>query len=295
MRYSALIGNPTKHSVSPLLFEWIASHLTQPIEYRHLKIDIPHSSDLKAALKSFQELAFKGINVTLPYKQDVIQYLDEVDNSISSIGAVNTVIFDRKKKKSIGYNTDWYGIYRPLSTVVGDTQKNEAIIFGTGGAARAAIYACLELQVCQITVLHQESESNRTRSLQSQFSNRTSVDFALYENIAQYIDTTDIIINATSTGMIGRNAATPFDLELLSDNTEFSNKVFFDCVFNPIDTPLLSYFRTNGADTVDGLWMMIYQGLYAFMLWTSIDVRCKFTPSELNELHRLLQDRIEYV
>ncbi len=295
MRYSALIGNPTEHSVSPLLFEWIAEHLPQPTEYKHLKVDIPQTSELSPALKAFQALKFCGLNVTLPYKLDVISILDKLDDSISSIGAVNTVVFDTKKNLSIGYNTDWYGIYRPLSAVIARYQKQKALIFGTGGTARAAIYAVLELGIKDVVVLYRIAESNRTKSLQNQFSDKTTIRFDVYEGIVQHIDTADIIINATSTGMVGQDAKTPFALDLLKNHEDFSRKIFFDCVFNPVNTPLASYFKSSGARTIDGLWMMIYQGLYAFTLWTGNDVLNTFTEDNLLMLHKLLQKRIQHV
>lgn len=294
MKYSALIGNPTEHSVSPLLFEWIAEQLSRPIEYRHLKVDIPQVSELKTALEAFRALNFCGLNVTLPYKLDVISILDKVNNSISSIGAVNTVVFDDKNNQSIGYNTDWYGIYRPLSEMINAHQKQRAIVFGTGGAARAAIYALLKLGVEDITVLHRPVESGMTKSLQNQFSDKVMIRFDTYNHIVQHIDTANIFINATSTGMVGQDAKTPFTLDLLKNHENFSRKVFFDCVFNPVNTPLVSYFKSNGAITIDGLWMMIYQGLYAFTLWTGNDVRDTFTKDSLDDLHGLLQERIEH-
>jgi shikimate dehydrogenase len=295
MRYSALIGNPTEHSISPLLFEWISEQLSQPIEYKHLKIDISQTSELSPALKAFQTLKFCGLNVTLPYKLDVISILDKLDDSISSIGAVNTVVFDTKKNLSIGYNTDWYGIYRPLSGVIAEYQKKKALVFGTGGAARAAIYAVLELGIKDVVVLYRIAESNRTKSLQNQFSDKTTIRFDVYEGIVQHIDTADIIINATSTGMVGQDAKTPFALDLLKNHEDLSRKIFFDCVFNPVNTPLASYFKSSGARTIDGLWMMIYQGLYAFMLWTGNDVLNTLTEDNLLILHKLLQKRIQHV
>lgn len=294
MRYSALIGNPTEHSVSPLLFEWIAAQLPQPIEYKHLKVDVPQVSELEPALEAFRVLNFCGLNVTLPYKLDVIPILSEIDDSISSIGAVNTIVFDSNNSRSIGYNTDWYGIYCPLSQVINKYQKGKAIVFGTGGAARAVIYALLKLGIKDIAVLHRVAESDRTKSLQDQFSDKATICFDAYENIVKYIDTTDIIINATSTGMVGQNAETPFALDSLKNYEDFSHKVFFDCVFNPVNTPLVSYFKSHGAKTIDGLWMMIYQGLYAFTLWTGDDVRDTFTKDSLSKLHGLLQERIEH-
>lgn len=295
MKYSALIGNPTEHSVSPLLFEWIAAQLPQPVEYKHLKVDISQSSELGSALEAFRTLNFCGLNVTLPYKLDVVPILDKLDDSISSIGAVNTIVFDSKNNLSTGYNTDWYGIFCPLSEAINDNRGKSAIVLGTGGAARAAIYALLELKVQSITVLYRVAESDKTKLLQSQFSDKATIHFDTYEHIAQHIDTSGIIINATSTGMAGQDAEAPFALDSLNNHGDFSGKVFFDCVFNPVNTPLLSYFKSHNAETIDGLWMMIYQGLYAFTLWTGNDVRNTFTKDNLRELHRLLQEMIEHV
>lgn len=295
MKYSALVGNPTEHSVSPLLFEWIAAQLSQLVEYKHLKVDISQSSELESALEAFRTLNFCGLNVTLPYKLDVIPVLDKLDGSISSIGAVNTIVFDSKNNLSVGYNTDWYGIFCPLSAIINTDQAKSAIIFGTGGAARATIYALLQLKMKDITVLHRVAESDKTSLLQDQFSDKATIRFDTYERIAQYIDTADIIINATSTGMAGQDAEAPFTFEYLDNHNDFSGKVFFDCVFNPVNTPLLSYFKSHSAETIDGLWMMIYQGLYAFTLWTGNDVRNTFTKDNLRELHRLLQESIEHV
>lgn len=295
MKYSALIGNPTEHSVSPLLFEWIATRLPQPLEYKHLKVDVTKSSGLDSALRAFQTLNFCGLNVTLPYKLDVISILDKIDGSISSIGAVNTVVFDNKNNQSIGYNTDWYGIYRPLSELINEYQNKKATVFGTGGAARAAIYALLELGINDIVVLYRIRESDRTKSLQDQFLNKATICFDTYEHIFQHIDTANVIINATSAGMVGQDANTPFVLDLLKDREDFSQKIFFDCVFNPVNTPLMLYFKSHGAKTIDGLWMMIHQGLYAFTLWTGNDVTDAFKEGDLSELHKMLQERVESV
>lgn len=295
MKYSALIGNPTEHSVSPLLFEWIAEQLPNPVEYKHLKIDISQALGLKSALDAFCTLNFCGLNVTLPYKLDILPILDKLDHSISSIGAVNTVVLDKENDISTGYNTDWYGIYRPLSEIINKHQRQKAAVFGTGGAARAAVYALLKLGIEDIVVLHRATESDRTKSLKKQLSSKAMIRFDTYNHAVKHIDTSNIIINATSTGMVGQDAKAPFELDLLKGHGDFSCKIFFDCVFNPVNTPLMSYFKSNGAETIDGLWMMIYQGLYAFTLWTGSDVRDLFTKNSLDDLHSLLQKRIKHV
>lgn len=290
MKYSALIGKPTEHSVSPHMYEWLAGNIPDHLEYKHLKIDIDTPDLLKSALFSFQTLNFAGVNVTLPYKQAIMPYLDAVDDVAQKIGAVNTIRFD--KETSEGFNTDWYGVYKPLFDILSGRTVDEAVIFGSGGAARAAIHACSELGVKNIVILHRPEEHTHTTSLKRQLNESPNITFDTYENVQKYFDTPSIVINATSAGMIGQDSS-PFALELLDSYLDLSHKIYFDCVFNPIDTPLMQLFSSRGAKTIDGLWMMIYQGLYAFRHWTGIDVGDLLDQSKLNELHDLLLKKVK--
>lgn len=291
MIYTALIGNPTEHSVSPTLFEWLSRNTKNTSEYRHIKINVLSESELERSFEALKVLNFIGINVTLPYKLAVSQFITYTDASAKEIGAINTVVF--KKNEILGYNTDWYGIYAPIKHRLPNFLPKKAVILGSGGAARAAIYACLKLEADVVVVIHRTPDSPATASLKAQYENTTEVQFASYDDIVEHISSAQLIINATPTGMKNQ-ATTPFDLTVLGDETRLEDRVFFDCVFNPVHTPLLDYFIEHGATTIDGLWMMLYQGLQAFALWTGQGVEVTLTEDALSELHELLEKEVSH-
>lgn len=167
MIYTALIGNPVDHSVSPVLFEWLSKNATNPIEYRHLKINVDNESELKDTFSALKTLHFNGLNVTLPYKLAVSEFLTDIDESAKKISAINTVVF--KNHETIGYNTDWYGIYASIKQKQIGLPLKKALIFGSGGAARAAIFACLQLGANVIVVVHRTPESTVSKALKEQY------------------------------------------------------------------------------------------------------------------------------
>ncbi len=285
MKYSALIGNPTKHSVSHIMYEELTIAAGVKDAYRHLKIDVA-AKDLPLALSSFKQLNFIGINITLPYKMEVMQYLDEVDETVNDLGAVNTVSFGIK---TIGYNTDWIGIAIPIQNIIGDKKVGTVVIFGTGGAARAAIYAAKQLKAKEIIVLYRSSHTKDLGDLAVK-SDEFSIRLLDYTHIKDAVAQANIIINATSAGMVGKDS-TPFDLTEL-DGVELKNKIFFDAVFNPLQTPLMRYFHSLGALTIDGLWMMIHQGVAALSIWLCEEI--KISNQELLRIHDHLEDSISH-
>lgn len=289
MIYTALIGNPTEHSVSPILFEWLSKNTKNASEYRHIKINVLSESELEHSFEALKTLHFSGINVTLPYKLAVSQFLTYTDTSAKEIGAINTVVF--KENEVLGYNTDWYGIYAPIKQRLPNFSPKKAVILGSGGAARAAIYACLKLEAEVVVVIHRTPNSSATASLKAQYKNADGVQFASYDDIIEHISSAELIINATPAGM-KHQVTTPFDLKILGDEIRFEDQVFFDCVFNPVHTPLLDYFTDRGATTIDGLWMMLYQGLQAFALWTGRGEEVTLTQDALSELHKLLEKEV---
>lgn len=263
MYYTALIGNPVEHSVSHILLEELVHAAGIKTPYKHIKVNVETKQDLKKILKSFNTLGFKGINVTLPYKLDVINCVEYIDDAANAIGAINTIAF-----RTDGYyatNTDWYGVSESISRLSTLRGKNKAVVLGSGGAARAAIYAVQKLGFEQITVMYRGTS---TESKDDLINDKliSMQELKTYDSIASTIDGADLIINATSAGMVGMDLL-PFNTSMI-DSINLSDTVFFDAVFNPIRTPLLGYFADRGAQTVDGLWMMIYQALMAIEFWT---------------------------
>lgn len=286
MIYSALIGKPTEHSVSHIMYEELARAAGVTDTYKHLKIDVD-ADDLPVVLQSFKELKFIGINVTLPYKMEVMQHLDALDDTVNALGAVNTIRFSESK---VGYNTDWIGIATPIRNELANQKINTVVIFGTGGAARAAIYAARQLSVERIIVLYRATHAQELGDLQDK-SDEFGIELLDYSYVLEAVRESDIVINATSAGMVGKDSA-PFDIKLIK-GIELKEKLFFDVVFNPLLTPLMQYFRGRGSKTVDGLWMMIYQGVAALSIWLGQDV--EISDQDLVRIHNLLEESLNHV
>jgi shikimate dehydrogenase len=278
MKYTALIGNPTGHSVSHTMYEELVKVAVPGLQYKHIKIDVT-DEDLAKTINALRDLHFAGLNVTLPHKLSVIPLLDNIDEVVKELGAVNTIKFGNS---TIGYNTDWIGIYKPVAALGCEIKK--VTIFGSGGAARAAIYAAKRLGADKIYVHYRNEEDNiKTDSLKKQ-ADTLGIELHAYDKVSKNIEMSDLIINATSAGMIGKDRL-PFNLAKLAGLT-VSDKVYFDAVFNPLETPLLRYFDKQGAHTIDGLWMMIYQGIEALEIW--LDRKIEIEDSFLNNIHSLL-------
>lgn len=278
MYYSALIGNPTDHSVSPTLFESLANHAGLKEDYRHIKINV-EAKDLASTLKSLDTLHFIGVNVTLPYKLDVME-LVEPDPIAEAIGAVNTIVFG---DKVVGHNTDWTGVVKSIDNGQRNKRVDTALIFGSGGAAHAALYACRKMGARRIIVVCRDIKK-------SKLQNGPRVRINDYSSIEKLVNQADLILNCTSTGMIG-NEPYPFDLNRL-DKINIADKTYFDAVFNPVNTPMLGYFRQKGATTIDGLWMMIYQAVSALSLWLDQDLN--FGYDTLRTIHRQLESELQH-
>lgn len=265
MKITALIGYPTAHSVSPTLFSIYAK--AAKIEYSHLKLDVKPTNLVKI-LKAIKTLGFSGLNVTLPYKSEIIKYLDHIDSGAEKIGAVNTIVV--RKGELCGYNTDSYGAITAIKKHTPKLFGKKTVVLGTGGAARAVISELLKNKA-RVTVVYREPQSERTKSLVKDFSK--NVDFMVYDN-AKLIKTlamADIICNTTSCGMTPKYDESPISLEVLrkaSFLSSFDKKLFFDTIFNPYESRFLKYAKKLGADTQGGTEMMIYQGVKAFKLWT---------------------------
>ncbi|WP_100618188.1 shikimate dehydrogenase [Bacillus cereus] len=284
-KLSALIGNPINHSVSDIMFNTLINNTELQYSYQHNKINVL-PSELKNTLEMLVEKGYVGLNVTLPYKQAVMEYLHELDPIAANIGAVNTIKINNGKL--IGYNTDWNGLYMPI--LIHSQKENSIIcIFGTGGASRAAIYAARKTSN-DVYVLYRDSPniSNSTQDLVNR-QKELGITLLPYSNVKNIVDRSDIIINTTSTGMRGNNIKTPFNIEFL-EGVNMKDKIFIDAVFNPVETNLLQFFKKNDAIIVDGLWMMIYQGILALSIWLDKDI-CKKNLN-LIHIHRLLTEAI---
>lgn len=280
MYKSALIGNPVSHSVSPILYGYLAEK--NNLAYEHKKI-LVREDQLLACIQNLKSQNYLGFSVTIPYKEKIIPYIDLLREPANSYKTVNTVSF--QKNKIIGDNTDYYGIVQSTLFITKGNKfnKEKAVVFGTGGAARAAIYALRQLGFKEIVVFYRTPISERTKGL---ISGKFGIKFAKYSNkiVTEEVGGSDMICNMTPTGMLGFDKSL-FDLEILN-NIDCRGKIFFDAVFNPLETPALLTFLERGALCIDGLWMMIFQGLEAFRIWT--EKKTVLSNEELENLHKNL-------
>lgn len=256
----AIIGNPLSHSLSPVLHEFLLQELGLAGNYLPYEI---HAEALDATLQDFEENGVTGFNVTIPFKQRIMQSLDVVEDAARVIGAVNTV--RRQDDKLFGYNTDGIGFVRSLTNKGVDIGNRSAVVLGAGGAARAVVFGLIQQRVEKISVCNRTL--SRAEALVQEMRATTDFDaiaaFALQErNILASLTEDSILVNATSLGMWPDTHALPF--EIRNDATRMT---VVDLVYNPLETRFLQLARQMGATAIDGLDMFIFQGLAALQIW----------------------------
>jgi shikimate dehydrogenase len=234
--------------------------------YRELDMDAryvtfePDPADVAAAIEGAAALGIDGLNVTIPFKQDVLSLVDP-DPLAARIGAVNTVDFSASPPR--GYNTDAAGVERAFDHHGVTLSGTDAVVVGAGGAARAVAFtladACERVHVANRTVEKAESLAADVR-----VDADAAVTAGGLDSLADRVPAADVLVNATSVGM--EEDATPVPADLLHGDL-----AVLDAVYTPVETRLLQDAAAAGATTVDGAWMLLFQGVVAFEYWTGRD------------------------
>ncbi|WP_375253795.1 shikimate dehydrogenase [Yoonia sp.] len=252
---AGVIGNPISHSLSPKLHSYWLNRYGIEGTYTAIKVT---EDKLEETLRDLPKQGFIGANVTLPHKTSVMQFADNITDRATLIGAANTLIF-KNDGRIFADNTDGYGFMANLrqGAPEWDPKSGPAAIFGAGGAARAIIVALADAGVPEIII------SNRTRAkaeaLRADFGARISViDWVQAD---QMLEEARTVINTTSLGMVG---AQEFKVPL---NGLRKDAVVTDIVYNPLKTPFLLAAEQQGCRTVDGLGMLLHQGVPGFERW----------------------------
>ncbi|HEP1483654.1 TPA: shikimate dehydrogenase [Streptococcus pyogenes] len=287
--YSALLGNPVEHSISDELFEYLNHNIGVLDEYKHKKI-LVDSVCLEDKIKHLiNDPKCIGLNITLPYKREVMRYIDNLDRVAEITGSVNNIY--KSGNIITGTNTDWKGIYNTL-VFFNISHIKKCCVLGTGGTARAAIFTLQKLQISP-TVVYREPISENTRSLIKSFPD---LKYITYKELAdqQILNDIEIIINTTPVGMINYEESLPINFDHL-DNVNYKDKYFMDVVFNPLQTKLHEYFGKRGAKIIDGLWVLIFQGIEAFSLWSDKinDGKYFFSKDDVVLIHTFLEGKIK--
>lgn len=258
-----VIGHPIKHSFSPLMHN-LAMELAG-LDYIYLPFDVPESN-LKDALKGMVALGIVGLNVTIPHKEKIVQYLNDVSEEAGVIGAVNTIV--NENGTLYGYNTDVNGVLATLVDYKEELNDSSISVIGAGGAARSVLYTLIRhFNPKQVNIINRTSE--KAEILRDYFAEKM-----IFENIKTFElvppDLTEIIresklvINTTSIGMHPETDDSP----IASAEAFREGQIVFDVIYNPNKTKFLTLAEQGGAKTINGLKMFVEQGAKAFEIWT---------------------------
>jgi shikimate dehydrogenase len=252
-----VIGDPVRHSKSPVMLNE-AFRVTR-INGAYAAFHVVPGS-LEQAIAGVRGLGFRGLNVTIPHKIEVMRYLDEISEGARAAGAVNTIVNDNGRL--IGYNTDGIGYVRSLKEEVEPELAGKTIVvLGAGGAARGILWALAQENPARILV------ANRTEAkaaeLAASFPPELRISAASWSSLRDVCSSADVVVNTTSVGMFPNVDETPIDPEWLKPGAVAS-----DLIYNPLKTAFLKEAEKRGCRIHGGLGMFIYQGAYAFEYWT---------------------------
>ena len=251
-----LLGYPVGHSVSPPMHNAAFKELGLNHEYSTLGV---HPDQLTEIIENkIRRDYFGGASVTIPHKIEIIKHMDELAESARRAGAVNTI--EKTGDKLCGHNTDAVGGIRALTEVYGSIGKARVVLLGAGGAANA-LAAELAPRVRELIILNRSVE--KAKALSERLDGKTGYGSIKNQSV---IKSADILINATPVGMSPNIGESPVEAEHLH-----SGLLVYDIVYNPLKTQLLIDAEAAGARTLGGLWMLVYQGVEAFKIWTGIE------------------------
>lgn len=257
-----IIGWPVEHSLSPKMHN--AAFVDLGLDWAYVPLPV-RPDDVKLGLKGLSALNFVGANVTVPHKQAVMRYMDELSKAARTIGAVNTIHLE--EGKFIGYNTDSTGFLNSLIEADYHPKGMRVVVLGAGGAARAVTFALLWAEADSVIILNRtvERAAFLVDDLIDAFPDSTLRSAPLSaETLSEVGGTIDLVVNTTSVGMSPHVEESPWPEEVPIPQ----QAIFCDLVYNPLDTKFLTQARAAGVKTINGLGMLIHQGAAAFEQWT---------------------------
>lgn len=251
-----VVGHPLGHTLSPLMHN--AAFKYHSIKATYTAVEI-RPDELTAFIAWINNDNFKGCNITIPYKEQLFTVVDELDLSVRGIQAINTISKSESDGTVIGSNTDIYGFSQPLKNFKESIEGSRAIVFGTGGASKAALIALEDFGIEEIVLV-----SRNPAGIQKPMSDVTYhvVDYNQWQAFA---DETSIFVNTTPLGMGNLKNRSVIDK---SDISLVENKLCYDLIYNPGKTLFLGMAEEAGATTMNGLDMLIHQGSRSFEIWT---------------------------
>lgn len=278
-----LIGNPVCHTLSPVIHNTLAGKLGHNLVYVPFQVE---SDQVRQAVDAVKALRLLGVNVTVPYKSAVIPYLDQLDDLAKKIGAVNTIV--REGNQLTGYNTDMPGLYRAMCSEGIAVEDESVLILGAGGAARAVAMLCASHQAKEIYVL------NRTLDHAAAIAREVNGLFQAERIVPLQITDFDtlpqrsyIAIQATSVGLYPDCGKAVIEEKRFYDRI----RVGVDLIYNPGVTQFMKYLNEQGKQTMNGLKMLLYQGIIAYELWNQCKVSDELAQEVLEAMKKAMSDK----
>lgn len=268
----AVIGHPISHSLSPVMHQTALDY--HRIDAAYVALDV-RQNDLTAFIAWCNRDHFRGCNITLPYKKQLLNMVDQLDESAKELEAMNTIV--KEDGRLVGYNTDLYGFITPLEPYEAFLDGGRAIVFGTGGAAKAVLGGLERLGYSEVVVVSRRPHERQIKPAS------LSIVMAGYDNWTDYSEEASIIVNTTPLGMYPETQKCP----VKNHEAPFlAESVCYDLVYNPLKTQFLKLAESQGAETLNGIEMLIHQGNRSFELWTG-----KSFPLSL--VHKALKKQFE--
>ncbi len=250
-----IIGCPIEHTFSPNMHNFISEAVGADYVYSAFEV---RQENLADAVRGMRALGIAGANVTAPHKKAVMEYLDEISEQAKLLGSVNTIV--NKNGRLIGYNTDADGFLSSLTANGVDVGGRDILIFGAGGVTMPTVIRLIQEKPASVTVI------NRTKSKAERLCEAVREAVGFEVNTEKKLPRYDIVINTTSAGMEPQLDKMPTDdMPVIDKDT-----AVVDMIYNPDKTLFLQEAEKRGAKTINGLGMLIYQGIIAYELFTGL-------------------------
>jgi len=281
-RLAAVVAKPIKHSISPFIHNLAFDRTGINGVYLAWEID---KEDLAVTMDNIKRYDMFGVNISMPYKQAVIPHLDQLSKSAQLIGAVNTVI--PRDGQLIGHNTDGIGFFKSLDKLAGfQVQGKVMTILGGGGAATAIIAQAALDGAAKIFVFSRSQSIDRHAATAKKISLETQVPIEVLpledsDLLQAKIFQSRLLVNGTSVGMDGQTL-------LIDEETILPQHLLVvDVIYQPFETPFLNFAKQQGAKTVNGLGMLLFQAAEAFQIWTGKEMPTDYIWEELVQKYQL--------
>lgn len=279
-RTCGLIGNPVEHTLSPMIHNYLAQQMDVNMVYVPFLVE---PGRLEDAIKGAYGLHILGCNVTVPYKNDVIPYLAQIDELAAKMGSVNTLV--RVDGGYKGYNTDMTGLYRAMSSDGVSIQGEQVIVLGAGGVGRAVAFMCAAKGAAHVWLLNRTVEKAAEVAKEVNLAEgRSCAETLAMSDYDKLADEKYLVIQSTSVGLY------PHVEDAVITDPAFYHKVKagYDLIYRPWETRFMQLVKEQGAPAYNGLKMLLYQGIEAFELWN----QCKIEDESAYKLYEMLRTTV---